>query len=165
MPTKSSQIVRTRQVEDLLRLLELTPATAADIQIASVSFGTSQQPGQFADLRRVREKLESLVDAGLVVFYEYALGGNPTVDDAAAILPTFGTEGSWLEYVYRRRTDHAALGLNYTVEATTNLVSNHWNTSGVLDAGSGSIDPEMDSVTNRVSTDEHPEQFIRLRVE
>ncbi len=43
--------------------------------------------------------------------------------------------------------------------------SNYWNTSGVINAGFGSIDAEMDSVTNRVSTDEHPEQFIRLRVE
>ena len=75
MPAKSPHIVRTRQVEDLLRLLELTPATADDILNASVSFGTQQEPGRFADSRRVREKLKSLVAAGLVVFYEYALGG------------------------------------------------------------------------------------------
>jgi predicted ArsR family transcriptional regulator len=36
--------------------------------------------GQFADLRRVREKLESLVAAGLVVFHEYALGGRRTMN-------------------------------------------------------------------------------------
>jgi len=35
----------------------------------------------------------------------------------------------------------------------------------VLDVGSGSIDAAIDSVTNRVSTEELPEQFIRLRVE
>ncbi len=79
MPTKSRTIVRTRQVEALLRLLELTPATAADIHKASVSFGASGEPGQFADQRRVREKLESLVAVGLVVFYEYALGGRHTM--------------------------------------------------------------------------------------
>ena len=79
MPTKSRTIVRTHQVEALLRLLELTPATAVDIHKASVSFGTSEEPGQFADPRRVREKLESLVAAGLVVFYEYALGGRHTM--------------------------------------------------------------------------------------
>ncbi len=80
MPTKSRTIVRTRQVEDLLRLLELTPAVAADILTASVSFGTAEEPGCFADLRRVREKLESLVAAGLVVFHEYALGDRRTMN-------------------------------------------------------------------------------------
>ncbi len=80
MPAKSRTIVRTQQVEDLLRLLELTAATAADILKASVSFGTAEEPGQFADLRRVREKLESLVAAGLVVFYEYAVGGRHTMN-------------------------------------------------------------------------------------
>ena len=80
MPTKSRTIVRTHQVEDVLRLLELTPATAVDIQIASVSFGTAEQPGRFADLRRVREKLESLVAAGLVAFHEYALGERRTMN-------------------------------------------------------------------------------------
>jgi len=79
MPTRFRTIVRTRQVEDVLRLLELTPATAADILIASVSFGTAEEPGSFADQRRVREKLASLVAAGLVVFYEYALGGRRTM--------------------------------------------------------------------------------------
>lgn len=77
---KVRQIVRTRQVEDLLRLLELTPATAAEILTASVSFGTPEEPGRFADLRRAREKLEALVAAGLVTVYEYALGERRTVN-------------------------------------------------------------------------------------
>lgn len=80
MPAKTRSIVRTPQVEDLLRLLELTPATAAEILAASVSFGTVEEPGEFSDVRRVREKLESLVAAGLVVFYEYALGGRRMVN-------------------------------------------------------------------------------------
>ena len=80
MPTKSRTIVRNQKTEDLLRLLELTPATADDILTASVSFGTPQEPGQFADQRRVREKLESLVAVGLVAFHEYALGGRRTMN-------------------------------------------------------------------------------------
>ncbi len=79
MPAKTRSIVRTPQVEDVLRLLELTPASGADILTASVSFGTAEEPGPFADQRRAREKLESLVAAGLVVFYEYALGGRRTM--------------------------------------------------------------------------------------
>ncbi len=77
---KARQIVRTRQVEDLLRLLELTPATAADLLAASDSFGTPEEPGRFADLRRVREKLAALVAADLVTFEEYALGRRRTMN-------------------------------------------------------------------------------------
>ena len=62
------------------------------------------------------------------------------------------------------RSDYQALGLNYTVEAATNLNSGSWSTEGVLDAGFGPVDDEIDSVTNRVSTEEFPEQFIRLRI-
>ncbi len=106
---------------------------------------------------------------GLDNWTEYIFGGDPTIDDAAAILPTFGMVPepgtNWMEYVYRRRNDYQARGLVYTVESSTNLVSNLWNSNGVVDAGFGSIDAEMDSVTNRVSTEEHPQQFIRLRVE
>ncbi|WP_136065102.1 hypothetical protein [Pontiella sulfatireligans] len=101
---------------------------------------------------------------GLDNFTEYALGGNPTNTDAHSVLPISGINGNWLEYVYRRRGDYQARELNYTVEATTNLVSHAWNTNGVFDVGSGPIDAEMNSVTNRVSTDEFPEQFIRLRM-
>ncbi|MCF7848811.1 MAG: hypothetical protein K9M45_08185, partial [Kiritimatiellales bacterium] len=106
---------------------------------------------------------------GLDNFTEYALGGNPTNADARAVLPMFGmvqeTGTNWLEYVYRRRSDHLPRGLVYIVEATTNLVSGTWSTNGVLDAGSGFIDAEMDSVTNRAFTEELEKQFIRLRME
>ncbi len=70
-----------------------------------------------------------------------------------------------MEYAYRRRSDYEARGLVYTVQTTTNLVSNDWNASGVVDAGSGPIVAGLDSVTNRVSTEGLPEQFMRLRVE
>jgi hypothetical protein len=100
---------------------------------------------------------------------EYLFGGDPTVDDASTLLPVYGmTEENgtnWFEYVYRRRSDFQARGLSYTVEAATNLVDGTWSTNGVLDAGYGTIDTAIDSVTNRVSTEEFPEQFIRLRVE
>jgi hypothetical protein len=104
---------------------------------------------------------------GLDNWTEYLLGGHPTIADAEAILPDFGMmhEGgtNWLEYIHRRRSDYQARGLTYTVEAATNLVTGVWSTNGVLDAGYGLIDDEIDSVTNRVSTEELPEQFIRLR--
>lgn len=105
---------------------------------------------------------------GLDNWAEYIFGGHPLVDDAATILPRFvnmGEGSAFLEYVYRRRSDYLARGLTYTVEATTNLVSGSWSTNGVFDVGFGPVDVEVDSVTNRVSTETLPEQFIRLRVE
>ena len=97
-------------------------------------------------------------------FTEYLFGGNPTNHDSNVILPSYGVEGSWLEYVYRRRSDYQARGLVYTVEASTNLVSGTWTTNGVLDAGSGSIDSELDVLTNRIYMGEHTAQYMRLQV-
>ncbi|VGO16427.1 hypothetical protein PDESU_05018 [Pontiella desulfatans] len=102
---------------------------------------------------------------GMDNWTEYIFGGDPTSDDASAIFPRSGMNGDWLEYVHRRRSDYQARGLVYTVEASTNLLSNDWNTHGVSYVGSGSIDAEMDSITNSISIEEHPQQFIRLRVE
>jgi hypothetical protein len=102
---------------------------------------------------------------GIDNWTEYVFGGNPTNHDAAAVLPVSGIAGGWLDYIYRRRSDYLARGLDYTVEATTNLVSGTWSTNGITDAGFGSVDIEIDSVTNRVSTETLPQQFLRLRVE
>lgn len=76
MPSKKLRnVIRTAQVVDLLRFLELTPAAAGEILTASVSFGDSEEPGAFADLRTVRWKLATLAEAGLVSIREYAVGG------------------------------------------------------------------------------------------
>ncbi|VGO23171.1 CBM96 family carbohydrate-binding protein [Pontiella sulfatireligans] len=106
---------------------------------------------------------------GLVNLAEYGLGGIPTNGSIdAAILPTFGKveEGgtNWMEYIYRRRTDAAVRGLGYTVESTTSLLSNDWNTGGVIDAGSGPLETGFEVVTNRISTEFETNQFIRLRI-
>ncbi len=106
---------------------------------------------------------------GMNNLLEYALGGNPTTNDAAFLLPKGGIISelgtNWLEYVYRRRSDYAARGLTYTVEATTNLVTDIWTTNGVVDAGTGPIDADFDTVTNRVSTGTDDRQFMRLKLQ
>ncbi len=104
---------------------------------------------------------------GMNNLVEYALGGNPAIADAAAILPVLSKVSDpgagWLEHVHRRRSDYLARSLLYNVEASTNLVSGTWSTNGVTPAGSGPLDAEFDSVTNRIATDAE-ERFIRLRV-
>ena len=95
---------------------------------------------------------------------EYWFGGDPTTNDAAAILPTVSVGNGWMEYIFRRRNDSELLRLGYTVEASTNLVSGAWSTNGVIEAGTASVNDDVHSVTNRVSADEHATQFIRLRM-
>ena len=110
---------------------------------------------------------DDLEPDGVNNWMEYAQGGNPTNSDAAFILPTFemAPGGSGMDYVYRRRTDYAARGLDYAVEVTTNLVDGTWSTSGTLLTGAEDLGTGFDAVTNRLPVADEPQQFLRLRVE
>jgi len=90
----------------------------------------------------------------LDTFSEYAFGGNPTVNDAAAYLPSHGVThtGStvFMDYVYNRRRDAAARGLSYGINTSTNLVGN-WEYLGTgNETGSAIIDSDFESVTNTI---------------
>ncbi|VGO19625.1 hypothetical protein [Pontiella sulfatireligans] len=106
---------------------------------------------------------------GMNNLVEYGLGGNPTNIDAPIVLPTSGIDAdtgmNWLEYVYRRRTDAAVRGLEYRVEAGTNLVEGVWLTNDVQEVASGLIDAGFESVTNRLDIGLDSESFIRLRIQ
>lgn len=98
---------------------------------------------------------------------EYALGGNPTTNDAEYIMPVhsmgedIGT--NWLNYVYRRRLDATVRNLTYEVLVTDDLVSNVW-TNTTEETGSASIDVDFESVTNRVPTDMEAQRFLKLEI-
>jgi hypothetical protein len=98
---------------------------------------------------------------------EYALDGNPTNASDRGHVPTFGTHDengtNWFEYVYARRRDAASRGLDYTVEAASNLLSAAWSTNNVTETGAVSLDSDFESVTNRVPLD--AEGFMRLMIE
>ena len=98
---------------------------------------------------------------------EYGLGGSPTNHDAFAILPRFGNKlgggSASMEYIYRRRTDRVARGLDYYLELCTDLVSNDWNTNGYAEAGFAPLETGFEAVTNQILTTE-TNQFIRLRI-
>ncbi len=98
---------------------------------------------------------------------EYALGGSPTNGTVAAgILPSMGAvNGSVLEYIHRRRTNHVELGLSYWVERNTNLVSGTWTTNGVSISGTAPAETGFETVTNEISTSAEDEQFVRLKIE
>jgi hypothetical protein len=104
---------------------------------------------------------------GMNNLLEYALGGNPTIDDAAGKLPVAETGElggtNWFNYIYCRRLDAAARNLTYDVLAADDLTFTAW-TNSTEEAGSAAIDAEFESVTNRVPTDTDPQQFMKLEV-
>jgi len=67
----SQAIVLSKRDLDVLGLLEMTPATAAHIRQASVTF--SEQ--SFGDERRVRERMQALSKAGFVQSFPAAVAG------------------------------------------------------------------------------------------
>ena len=100
---------------------------------------------------------------------EYALGGNPTSNDAASILPTFGITDAGggsnvMDYIYNRRLDAALRGLTYGLNQSTNLLSGWGDVGTAYETGSAGIDLYFESVTNSVpvTTDEG---FISLEIQ
>lgn len=100
---------------------------------------------------------------------EYGLGGNPTNSGDQGHVPTSrwladgGT--NWLEYVCYERSDKVALGLDYYPERSLDLVFPGWTNSGIVVAGTGTLDADFNTVTNRISTESEGNQFVRLRIE
>ena len=108
---------------------------------------------------------------GMSNLAEYALGGNPTHNDAAAVLPVFQPLENDFYYLHNERTDDT--NLIYTVQLTTNLVSNGstgspqvgWNTNGLEFVGAARSSNVWKVVTHKVPTLGKDQQFIRLKIE
>jgi len=100
---------------------------------------------------------------------EYAMGGDPANAADVGYVPDFQTleigGTNWFEYVYARRNDAASRGLAYSLELSTNLVSNAWTPGLAEEVGTGVLDAEFDSVTNRVPASGVGQGFIRLQIE
>ncbi|MDF7799081.1 glycosyl hydrolase [Pontiellaceae bacterium B1224] len=99
---------------------------------------------------------------GLDNLMEYALGGNPTVDDATLIAPeTMIANASGTEYlymIYNRNTDPA---LTYTVGATENLMYPATNEVSVV--GESDVVNGFTTVTNGIESSAGS-GFIQLKV-
>jgi hypothetical protein len=104
---------------------------------------------------------------GMDNLFEYALGGDPNVDDATSIMPfyeLYSVNGdTWFNYIYYRRLDALARNLTYEVLATSDLVSNVW-TNSVEEVGTFPLDSEFEAVFNRISTDTEAHQFMKLEI-
>ncbi len=100
----------------------------------------------------------------LDTFGEYALGGNPTHDDAVAYLPTYGFTVDWATYVYNRRRDAAARGLAYGLNWSEDLLG-AWTYIGTSnETGSVAIDADFESVTNEIPVTGLDKGFVTLEV-
>jgi hypothetical protein len=101
---------------------------------------------------------------GLLNIHEYGIGGNPTNGLQDGHLPTFGKVENGFEFVHAERSTINP-AVSYAVEVCTNLTAGGWSTNGLEFIGSGTLDGDFQSVTNRVSTESQASQFIRLRIE
>jgi hypothetical protein len=107
---------------------------------------------------------------GLANLYEYGLGGDPTDPQDQGHSPESGivSDGgtNWFVYTYPKLSD-ANSGLSYSIELTDDLVDGIWTNIGyeVPGTGTDAFASGFDAVTNRVSTQDDPAQFIRLIIQ
>jgi hypothetical protein len=98
---------------------------------------------------------------------EYSIGGNPLVPDVgnSARFHVLEAGGSnWVEYVYAQRNDATERGLSYWLESRTNMLAGSWTNANANVVGTGVLDAEFDSVTNRIPATGET-QFIQLKIE
>lgn len=100
--------------------------------------------------------------------FEFALGGNPTTNDATLVKPGFYHVGvsdtNLLSYVYNRYTDAAVHQLIYRLETTWNMMSSAWSTNGYVELPPTDVGKGFETVTNLVVAT-NSTMFLRLRVE
>lgn len=104
--------------------------------------------------------------------HEWAFGGNPAYTGDLGYVPTLGTVeymgGEWLEYIYAKRNDADALGLEYYLQQNDALTSSIAWTNAHCEFSVGNLDsagPGFCSVTNWVNTADGDAQFLRLMLE
>ncbi len=99
---------------------------------------------------------------------EWALGGDPAdINDIGYVSfrADQTAESNRFEYVYAKRNNADILGLEYHLEVSTNLATGSWTNGNYVVIGTGILDAEFDLVTNRLTNDSKPAQFIRLIIE
>lgn len=106
-------------------------------------------------------------DDGLNNLWEYALGGDPTLNTDRGVSPVCGILNvggvETFNYVYPQRSA-ADSGLTYSLEVTTDLVSGTWTNAGYSVQGTNVTGGTLDYVTNVTDTVDD-QKFIRLIIE
>jgi len=103
---------------------------------------------------------------GMDNLFEYAIGGNPRIDDVASVRPVAEFTVDWLTYVYNRRIDAASLGLEYGLAYDLDLAdTNDWiYVGGAWETGTNTISAEFEAITNEVDLSGVDQGFIRLEI-
>ena len=94
---------------------------------------------------------------------EYALGRNPQTADSSGVTWQKLMIGNAGELTFPKRNDANTRGLGYYIETTGDLIEGIWSNGSFSIIGTGSINSEFNSITNRIPT--HTDaQFFRLKV-
>lgn len=100
---------------------------------------------------------------------EYGLDGDPLNPADQGLASVYGMmeEGgtNWMTYVYAQRSDSTERGLDYYLETAGNLVVADWTSINYEVSGTNVTGNAFDYVTNRVSTVDESEQFLRVGIE
>lgn len=153
--------------------LRLYPRALSQNEIQSIRDATQQVPAawhrQYFGNEPLTSWLQDSDNDSLNRLAEYAFGGNPRVRDADLVSPAiiFNPASGKLEATFRRRNPANQFNLNYTVEASRDLVD--WNTLTTEEVSANEIDPQncLEEVTfeSTSSTMEENIQFSRIKVE
>ena len=100
---------------------------------------------------------------------EYGLGGDPADGADIGYHPACGTVSgggtNGFEFIHARRIGSDG-ELNYTLETSSNLLSNDWAAGSYIELPmTGTLDAEYEAVTNRIDTTGKTNEFIRLKIE
>jgi len=154
----------------------LGTALAPTFDVDNVWVGVGEKPGDLynewalsfgllgADTNGNADVENGGLGDGLDNLMEYALGGNPTNDDAAAVSPdTFMADAGGTNWFYHVHNQNQDSSLTFTVGATTNLVTTAADTNDVEFVGETAETNGFKTVTNRTeaATDA---KFIKLEV-
>lgn len=125
--------------------------------ISQYNVGILDQPGDDPDLD------------GEDNFTEYALGGDPTVNDAPSIQPVgelaIQGEDDVFAFTYNRRIGAAALGVTYEVKGKTDLTALNWTATGITDEVEvTTLNDEFEAVTATTPMDGFDNKFLRLEI-
>lgn len=145
---------------------EIGGAATPAVSITNLELGLSSGTKLFSFPRQATSDDSYSADAdrdGRSNLMEFAVGGDPNSMNDGAVIPTITKNGSSFQFVYRRRLNAAANGLNYSVKRSTSLESGSWSTNGISEAAASPVDASYENVTTNIESAE--KVFVRLEVE
>lgn len=117
----------------------------------------------YPELGSTTNYMDDFEPDGMNNLLEFALGGNPTSNDAAMFMPTYMDDGTGLNYIYNRRDNADEIGMTYDVLSDNNLITGSMTTP-TEELGFSETEPGFEVVTNKVYHSSGPQAFMQLKV-